>query len=124
MTLPDTVSCAVGLNVTVIVWLCPGVKVTGKVTPLALVSVAFTVICEIVRFVFPLLVSVTLLELELPALTLPKARLVGFAESTVEDANPVPLKVTVGEFGALLVIATLPKKVPGVVGANVAVKLA
>ena len=77
-----------------------------------------------VRLEFPLLVSVTLLELELPAFTLPKLRLVGLADSVTEAAIPVPLnEIVVGEFGALLVIVTVPARFPAVVGANTALNV-
>jgi hypothetical protein len=116
---PETVSAAVGLNATFIVWLCPGVKVIGVVTPLVVTSFAFTVTCEIVTFAVPPFVRVTLLELVVPELTLPKAKLVGFADSAAVPPTPVPLSVTVdGEPGALLVIVMVPGKLPAVVGAN------
>ena len=44
VTLPKTVSCALGLKVTFKVWVCPGVNVTGRVTPLVVVSAAVRVI--------------------------------------------------------------------------------
>src|SRR5579864_3547457 len=99
---PDIISAAFGLNATFIVWVCPGVKVTGRVRPLVVVSVALTVTVEMVTLEVPLLVSVTLWEPELPALTFPKLRLVGFAVSVIVPATPVPLKaIVVGEPGAL-----------------------
>ena len=122
---PETVSAAVGANATVIVWLCPGVRVTGVVTPLTETSFALTFTCEIVTFPVPPLVRVTLFELVAPALMLPKARLVGFAERTTVPARPVPLRATVeGEPGALLEIVTVPGRLPVVVGAKTALKVA
>jgi len=113
------------LNATVIIWLCPGVRVTGVVTPLVVTSLALTVTCEIVTFAVPLFVSVTLFELVVPALTLPKARLVGFAESATVPATPVPLSATVdGDPGALLEIVMVPGRLPAVVGAKTALKVA
>jgi hypothetical protein len=48
-----------------------------------------------------------------------KLKLVGLAESVTVAAAPVPLRATaLGEFGALLVMLTLPAKLPAVVGAN------
>jgi hypothetical protein len=121
---PETVSAAVGLNATFIVWLCPGVRVTGVVTPLAVTSFALTVTCVIVTFATPLFVRVTLLELIVPALTLPKAKLVGFADSATVPATPVPLSATVeGEPAALLVIVMVPGRLPAVVGANTALNV-
>jgi hypothetical protein len=88
-------------------------------------SFALTVTCEIVTFAVPLLVSVTLLELVIPALTLPKLKLVGFADTVTVPATPVPLRATVeGDPAALLEIVTLPGKLPAVVGAKVALKVA
>ena len=125
VTFPETVSAAVGLNATVSVWVCPGVNVTGVVTPLVVTSLALTVTCEIVTFAVPLLVSVTLLELVVPALTLPKARLVGFADSNTVPAVPLPLSATVrGDPGALLAIVIVPGKLPTVVGAKSALNVA
>lgn len=122
---PDMVSADLGLNNTFKVCVCPGVRVTGTVTPLVVVSVALTVTVEMVRFEVPLLVSVTLCEPELPALTLPKLRLVGLAVSVTAAATPVPLKeIVAGEPGALLVTVTVPVKVPADVGANTALNVA
>jgi len=122
---PVTVSAAVGVNATVIVWLCPGARVTGVATPLVETSFALTVNCEIVTFPVPPFVSVTLFELVAPALTLPNATLVGFAERTTVPAAPVPVSATVeGETGALLEIVTFPGRLPAVVGANTALKVA
>jgi hypothetical protein len=68
---------------------------------------------------FPLFVIVTAWELELPALMLPKLRLEGLAESVTVAATPVPLRAMVlGELGALLVMLTLPVKLPAALGAN------
>jgi hypothetical protein len=87
--------------------------------PLAFTSCALTLICEIVTLALPPFVSVTVLTLELPALMLPKLKLVGLAESVTVAATPVPLTATVvGELGALLAIPTLPVILPAVVGAN------
>ena len=62
---------------------------------------------------------VTFFELELPAFTAAKLKLVGLSESATEPAVPVPLRVTTaGDPGALLAILTLPFKLPVVVGAK------
>ena len=77
-----------------------------------------------VKFPVPLLVSVTLLELVTPSLTVPNAKLVGFADSIIVPAMPVPLSATVeGDVGALLVIVIVPGKLPVVIGAKVALKV-
>ena len=119
VTFPVTLSAAVGLKATFIDFACPGVSSTGVVIPLVFTSFALTVICEIVTFAFPVLVTVTLLELVLPALMLPKARLAGLAVRVTDAATPVPVKVTLaGELGALLEIFTVPLRLPAVAGAN------
>ena len=124
VTLPVTLSDAVGLNTTVSDAVCPAVRASGVVIPLVLTSLALTETCEMVRLVFPLLVMVTLFELELPAFTLPKLRLVGLAVSDDVAVTPVPLRDTAaGEFGALLVIDRLPVTAPADAGANFSVKL-
>jgi hypothetical protein len=82
-------------------------------------SFALTLICEMLRLVFPELAIVTLFELELPTLTEEKLKLVGVAVMVTVPATPEPLRATVvGEFGALLEIVTVPESVPDVVGAN------
>lgn len=119
VTFPVTVSEAVGLKATFSVAFCPGAKVVGVDMPLIVTSFALTLICEMVTLELPLFVSVTLLELELPALTLPKLTAVGLADMVTVAAVPVPLKATtVGELGALLAMLTLPLSAPAVVGAN------
>jgi hypothetical protein len=66
-----------------------------------------------------LFVKVTLFALAVPAFTFPKLRLAGLAETVTDAATPVPLSVTpAGEFGALLVMLTLPAKFPAEAGAN------
>jgi hypothetical protein len=107
--LPVTFSAAVGLNITPKEALCPAARVIGVVIPLIAKFFAFTVTFEIVTAVLPLLVMVTLFELELPAFTPEKLRLLGFDESVTDAAVPVPLKdKTFGEFGASLEILTVP----------------
>ena len=67
----------------------------------------------------PVFVIVTGWELELPTLILPKDRLDGLVASVTTAAVPVPLSATVvGELGALLVMLTVPVRLPAVVGAN------
>jgi len=104
--------------------LCPGASVSGVVKPLSVKSFPLTVTPEIVTLTFPLFVIVTVLELDVPALMLPNARLVGLAVSAGVAATPVPLRVTVaGEFGALLVTVTLPVTAPADGGRNCTLKL-
>lgn len=88
-----------------------------------IMSLALTATCEIVTLAFPEFVRVTLFALEVPALTLPKARLAGLEVRDTEAARPVPLRATlVGESGALLEMLTAPLTVPAVLGANPALK--
>lgn len=116
---PATFSEAVGANDTLMAPLCPAVKVTGVVIPLTCTSFALILIWEIVRSVLPPFVIVTIFELEFPAFTLPNVKLVGFAESVMDAASPLPLNArTFGELGALLAILTDPPRLPAVVGAN------
>jgi hypothetical protein len=64
---------------------------------------------------------VTLNELVLPTLALPKLKLVGFAVTTYVAAAPVPLSaIARGDPGALLVIEMLPLALPVTVGAKTA----
>src|SRR5487761_195196 len=56
---------------------------------------------------------------------LPKFTLVGFAVNSADAATPEPLReIDIGEFGALLVSATLPVTLPTDAGANAASKVA
>jgi hypothetical protein len=116
---PVMFSEAVGLKATLMAAFCPDAKMTGAVSPLTAKSFAFTVICEMVRLVLPVLVIVTLFELELPAFTFVKLTLVGLDESATDAAVPVPLREsTLGELGALLMMPTVPLRLPAVVGAK------
>jgi hypothetical protein len=122
--LPVMLSDAVGLKDTLIAAFCPAVSVNGVVIPLTLKSFAFTVTSEMVTLVLPLFVIVTPLELELPAFTFVKLILLGFDESVTVAAVPVPLKdKTFGELGALLMMLSVPGRLPAVVGSNRTVKL-
>ena len=117
--LPETCSEALGLNDTFNEVFWPAFSVSGVEIPVMEKSFAFALTCEMVRLVFPLFVIVTLLEPELPTLTPEKLTLVGLAERVTEAATPVPLSETaLGELGVLLVITTLPDKLPAAVGAN------
>ena len=116
---PLTLSEAVGLKETLMTALCPAAKASPDAIPVAVKSFAFTVTWEMVTLVFPLFVMVTFWELELPTLIPAKLKLVGFAVSVTVAAVPVPLRATaLGEWGALLVMLTLPVRFPAVVGAN------
>lgn len=73
----------------------------------------------------PLFVSVKVCDFVCPSTTLPNAKLVGAILNPGCVAVPVPVRATVeGEVGALLVIVIVPGKLPAVVGAKVALKVA
>src|SRR5271169_1558217 len=119
VTFPVMLSEAVGLKEMFRTAFCPAPNANGVEIPLAAKSLAFTVICEMVKLVFPLLVTITLLELELPAFRLVKLKLAGFVVRVTDAATPVPLKDRVfGEFGALLEMLMAPARLPAVRGAN------
>jgi hypothetical protein len=64
-------------------------------------------------------VTVTAFELEVPAFTFVKLRLLGLEDSVTDAAVPVPLSAsTLGELGALLTMLTVPLRLPAVDGAN------
>jgi hypothetical protein len=107
--LPLMFSAALGLNVTLRDVLCPAARVTGVLIPLTAKSFAFTLTPETLRLVLPLFVMVTLFELEVPAFTPVKLRLDGVDDRVTEAAVPEPLNArTLGEFGALLEMLTVP----------------
>jgi hypothetical protein len=115
----------VGANVTFKVAVCAGERVTGVVTPLALNPAPLTVICEIVMLELPALLNVAEFWLLLPTFTLPKLKLVGFAESVNVAATPVPLKArgVFGELGSLLARVKLPLTLPADWGAKTMLKV-
>jgi len=62
---------------------------------------------------------------EVPVFTFPKAKVVALKDSVCVIAMPVPVSATVeGDVGALLAMLTDPAKLPAVVGANTALKVA
>ena len=125
VTLPVILSDAAGLKFTLITAFWPALSVKGVVMPDTLKSLALTEIVETVKLLLPLFVMLTFLELLLPALTFANDTFVGFVVSVTAAATPVPAKETAfGEFGALLVMVTLPANVPAVVGANNTLKVA
>lgn len=88
-------------------------------TPLALNPAPEVVTPEIVMFEFPVFWMVTLSELLLPTLTLPKLKLEGFAVIADVAATPVPLNaIARGDPGALLVIDIEPLALPAADGAK------
>jgi len=75
--------------------------------------------------VLPVFVIVSFFVDEVPVFTFPNAKLLPLNESVCVAATPVPVNATVvGEFGALLTMFTVPARLPAVVGANTALKVA
>ena len=73
----------------------------------------------------PVFVIVSFFVDEVPVFTFPNAKLLPLNESVCVAATPVPVNATVvGEFGALLTMFTVPARLPAVVGANTALKVA
>jgi len=71
----------------------------------------------------PVFVTVNPCEAELPSVTLPKLRLLGFTLIVCDATTPVALSATVaGEFGALLTIETAPLTFPADCGAYCTLK--
>ena len=82
-----------------------------------------TVIAEICTALLPVFVMVSVKVEGVDVLTLPNARLEELSDSVRVVATPVPERETAaGEFGALLVMFTVPARLPAVVGANTALK--
>ena len=102
----------------------PALMVRGNVNPATLKSDPTTLAAETVTEPVPLFVNVVVFVPLFPITTLPKARLVGDALSKkVGAAVAVPESDTTGGvFGALLVIVSVPEKLPVAVGANLTVK--
>lgn len=121
---PFTAPAVVGLNVTVTVAVCPGVRIVPFETPLAPNPAPVVVNPEIVSFEFPVFVSVKGRELEAFRFTVPKLKLVGFAIRVSAVATPVPLRLIVmGEGMPFVVSWMVPLIVPGWGGANTALNI-
>ncbi len=119
---PATLPAALGAKTALNVAALPDAMVTGAVIPVTLNPAPAAVTEEIVTVALPLFVRLTLCELLVPVVTLPKAAVVGVAASC--GCVPVPLQaIVVGEFGALLTIEMLPLALPAVVGANCALNV-
>jgi hypothetical protein len=98
---------------------CPGANVSGVVIPLTLKPLAFIATCETVKGILPLLLIVTVFELELPAFMFEKLTLAGLGDNTAEAAVPVPVSDnTLGELDAFDAMLTVPARLPAVVGAK------
>ena len=124
VTLPLALPAVVGANVSVSVALCPAEMVAGVVTPLPVKPVPVTLTVERFKSAVPEFVIVSACVPVVPSVTLPNAIVVELTEIAGAVATPVPVSATLeGEVGALLVMDTLPGKLPTVVGANVTLKL-
>src|SRR5664279_4854871 len=94
---------------------CPAARVSGMERPLWLKPVPATVSCESEMEELPLLVSVTVCDLLVCTVTLPKLMDAGFAVSCVDCVTPVPESMTLSEgVGALLTSANVPAVVEAV----------
>ena len=78
--LPVTLPEVLASNVTVKVWLCPGVKLTGVVKPAMLKPLPVTLAWLMLKLLLPTLVAVTLCDVVLPTVVLTET-LVGLTES-------------------------------------------
>jgi hypothetical protein len=96
---PVTAPALVGENVTVSVAVCPGVSIMPFETPLALNPAPVTVTPDTVMVEFPVFVRIDESWLELFTFTVPKLKLVGFADSTFVAAIAVPVKLIVNGEG-------------------------
>lgn len=119
VTVPLEAVVPVGANVKDSVTFCPGVSVTGGVTPLDPKPVPVTATFEIVKLELPELVSVTVWVPVEPSLTLPKLTLFELTPRTNVAVTPVPVRgIAVGEVATLLASETLPLTAVVPVGAK------
>jgi hypothetical protein len=117
VTLPETAPADVGAKLTVNAEALPGAMVSGRVRPDSAKTLPETVACVSVRLAEPGFVMVTVCELVMPSVTLPKATEVGVTE--ISGCMPVPLRaIVVGEFVALLLTVRLPVALPTTDGAK------
>jgi hypothetical protein len=124
VTSPVTAPADGGVNDTLKVVLCPGVRVTGVVIPVTLNPAPLADTCEIVEVEPPTFVNVSDNVFVVDTGTLPKLRLVGF-DVRVPGETPVPVRgmVNVG-FDAFEVTVTVPVLAPAESGLNETVKVA
>ena len=121
-TLPLSLSAPAGLNCTLNIVLCPAESVMGTPAPTSAKSVPVIPTCEMVTLALPVLVRVTDFAALLPALTLPKLRVLALTESVWVAAVLLPVRETVdGEELALLTSDKVPVTLPAVCGAKTTV---
>lgn len=119
VTAPLRVPVVDGLKITLNDRLCPGVSVTGVLAPLKLNPLPLTPICEMLTSAFPVFVTTTDCEEDVPVATLLKLRLLVLKDNVCVALTPPPLRpTTTGEFGALLTMEILPVAPPVAAGEN------
>jgi len=117
VTVPLTAVVPVAAKLTLKVLFAPAAILNGVVRPLMLKPVPLMVAFEIVSVAVPGFEMVTVFELVVPSVTVPKATGEGLSE--ISGAIPAPDRGRVfGEVLALLVNEMLPEALPAVVGAN------
>src|SRR5579862_2398714 len=94
--LPAAFPVAVGVNVTFMVALCPGVRICPVDTPMALKPAPEMLTFEMVTLAFPEFVSVEERVLLAPTFRLPKLKLDGLAVSVMVTTGGALLVVTLG----------------------------
>jgi hypothetical protein len=96
VSLPETAAALAGLNCTVRLSVCLGLRVTGKLAPETVKPAPVMVAELIVTAAVPVEVKVTDLVDEVPTVTLPKLRLVVLTVKVgvFAAAAPVPLRLT------------------------------
>jgi hypothetical protein len=113
----------VGVNVTVNVADCWGVRIVPAETPLVVTPPPVIVTPEMVMFEFPVLVSVEVSELLLPTEMVLKLKLVGFTPSCTVEAEPLPDRAIASDAGAPLVASVIDPFTAAVeVGVKIALK--
>ena len=117
-TLPLALPVAEGANCALNVVFCPAASVSGTGKPAMPKPVPEALAAEIVTLAVPELLNVMVCVPLLPTSTFPKLMLEGLAASA--PCTPDPLRATLaGEFGASLVIVSVPDALPVAVGAKV-----
>ena len=121
-TVAEAVPVACGVKVNVKVAVCPAAMVIGSAGPVSLNSALLTDADVTVTLALVAL-SVAVMFLLCPTITLPKPKLVG-ATPNVPTAVPVPDKLMAGRvFDAFETTETLPVGVPAACGVKLTLKV-
>lgn len=121
-TVADAVPLACGVKVRVKVALCPAAMVIGSAGPVSWNSALLTE-ADVTVTLAPVAVSVAVMFLLWPMITLPKLKLVGETPN-VPTAAPVPDKLIAGRvFEALETTETLPVGLPAACGVKLTLKV-